>query len=388
MPGPERGANDHKSDSRLEAALRGPETGPGRPPVDRKRTLEDVRPDVRAAARDATRTKARRHLTKAQRAARDRSGNAKVRGPAPTRERNWAQKPADRAKSTPAARARDRVQPEPRWRSNDRELSAEALEREPHYLHGREISLSRAQAEVLNDLGRFRVARPEAIEQHVYAGNPLAKDQIGELKRARLVQEHATHTGQRYLSLTKTGRALAQDMQTDPRQELYSGIKRLPELKHDSAVYEAYQHARQGIEAEGNRVTLVHLDYELKRDVGREAYILAARELRAEHKHIQVLPKEERQAAIKRAAVPVATARDLPADDNGVDYPDLQIEYERPDGTIGRVNVEIVTENYKAADLAAKSGAGFQLYLPADSQGARQGAPRGIHSLAEDVYDF
>ena len=42
---------------------------------------------------------------------------------------------------------------------------------------------------------------------------------------------------------------------------------------------------------------------------------------------------DERRDAIKQAAVPVAADRDIPADEDGVDYPDLQIEYERPDGS-------------------------------------------------------
>ncbi|HXB57219.1 MAG TPA: hypothetical protein VN461_20815 [Vicinamibacteria bacterium] len=372
---------------RTDSHLRGPETpkeGPSRPPVDRKRTLEDVRPDIR----DATRSKPRRHATAAQRQARSRAGHLPIREPERTGDRvpdRYKPRPLQEPDRISAAeRAKGRAQAsQPRRRQTDRQLPDDALK--PYTQDGRELEVTRAQAETIHDLGRFRVARVEAIERHVFADNPVAKDQIAELKRSGLVNEHVSESGQRYLTLSRRGRAL--DIRTDPRQELYSGIKRPAELKHDSAVYEAYQHARQGMEKDGNSITLVRLDYELKRDIGREAYIKAAQDLRAEHKDIQGIPKQERQQAISRAAIPVATARDLPADEDGVDYPDLQIEYERPDGTIGRVNVEIVTENYKAADLAAKSGAGFQLYLPADSQGAR-GSPRGIHSLAEDIYDF
>jgi hypothetical protein len=367
--------------------------GPSRPPADRKRTLEDVRPDVRAAARaaarDATRTKPRRHATAAQRQARSRAGHTTIRAPEPPGDRvpdRYKPRPLEEPnRISTAERAEERAQAtQPRRRRTDRQLPEDALK--PYTQDGRELEITKAQAEAIHDLGRFRVARVEAIERHVFADNPVAKDQIADLKRGGLVNEHISESGQRYLTLSRRGRAL--DIRTDPRQELYAGIKRQAELKHDSAVYEAYQHARQGIEKDGNRTTLVRLDYELKRDLGREAYVKAAQALRAEHKDIQAVPKGERQDAISRAAIPIATARDLPADADGVDYPDLQIEYERPDGTIGRVNVEIVTENYKTADLTAKSGAGFQLYLPADSQGARSGAPLGIHSLAEDIYDF
>jgi hypothetical protein len=384
-------ARNDRTDSH-HRGLETPKEGPSSPPIDRKRTLEDVRPDIRAearaSARDATRSKPRRHATAAQRQARSRAGHRTIRTPEPPGDRvpdRYQPRPFEEPDRTSTAkRAQERAQAsQPRRRQTDRQLPDDALK--PFHRDGRELEVTRAQAETIHDLGRFRVARVEAIERHVFADNPVAKDQIAELKRGGLVNEHISESGQRYLTLSRRGRAL--DIRTDPRQELYAGIKRPAELKHDSAVYEAYQHARQGIEKGDNRITLVRLDYELKRDLGREAYIKAAQDLRAEHKDIQGIPKEERQDAIKRAAIPLAAARELPADADGVDYPDLQIEYERPDGTIGRVNVEIVTENYKAADLAAKSGAGFQLYLPADSQGAR-GSPRGIHSLAEDIYDF
>jgi hypothetical protein len=88
----------------------------------------------------------------------------------------------------------------------------------------------------------------------------------------------------------------------------------------------------------------------------------------------------------------VAAAREIPADEDGVDYPDLQIEYERPDGTIGRSNVEVVTEHYHEATLAAKDAAGFHLYLPVDSfalRGDKSGrAPRSVHSLAEELFEM
>ena len=46
-----------------------------------------------------------------------------------------------------------------------------------------------------------------------------------------------------------------------------------------------------------------------------------------------------------------------------VQYPDAQLEFLEPDGlTRGHVNIEVVSENYRAADIAAKAAAGFQMH--------------------------
>ena len=44
-------------------------------------------------------------------------------------------------------------------------------------------------------------------------------------------------------------------------------------------------------------------------------------------------------------------------------YPDAQLEYLEPDGlTRGHVNIEVVSGNYRAADIAAKAAAGFRMH--------------------------
>ena len=53
----------------------------------------------------------------------------------------------------------------------------------------------------------------------------------------------------------------------------------------------------------------------------------------------------------------------LPVRDGKVQYPDAQLEYLEPDGlTRGHVNIEVVSGNYRAADIAAKAAAGFQMH--------------------------
>jgi len=379
-------------DSRPGRDLRGPETS-SRAPSSGARPSPTERQDARGEPRDPTRSKPRRKPTAAQRAARDRTGSRLVRAGSSAKERRDTSRPilSPRERPSASARAKERSPAaEPRL-PPVRELPGGAFERGPCRYDGRGVSLrlTGAQAAALDDIGRFRVVRTDAALRHLFGGDAgPARAQLAELRSAGLVRD----VQERYLTLTHAGRALAAAMQTDPRQQVYAGVKRPRELKHDSAVYDAYQHARRGLEADGNRVTVVRLDYEMKRDIGREAYVAAAKDLRARGQDIQELPQDERRDAIKQAAVPVAAARELPADEDGVDYPDLQIEYERPDGTIGRSNVEVVTEHYHEATLAAKEAAGFQLYLPVDSfalRGDKSGrAPRSVHSLAEELFEI
>ena len=46
--------------------------------------------------------------------------------------------------------------------------------------------------------------------------------------------------------------------------------------------------------------------------------------------------------------------------------PDLQIEYEIPDQSITRVNLELTTADYRPGQLADKARAGFTLYSHGD----------------------
>ena len=56
----------------------------------------------------------------------------------------------------------------------------------------------------------------------------------------------------------------------ESEQELYSGIKKVRELRHDTALYEVYQAKAQEIEEAGGKIKRVVLDYELKRKLNRD----------------------------------------------------------------------------------------------------------------------
>ena len=248
--------------------------------------------------------------------------------------------------------------------------------------------LSPAQERVLGDLGRFRVAREDAITRTVFGDSERAARQIEDLERNGLVR--GLHQNDAiYLSLTPAGRDVLAASQPG-RTNIHTGIPRPAQARHDAAAYDAYQHAERAIRAEGGTVRRVRLEEDLKAEIRREAYISAAKALRTSGLDIKTVTDPERNLAIREATAPLARAQGLPVDEEGgVIYPDMQLEIDRPDGTVGRTNVEVVTEHYGADSVAAKHSAGFQLYLPPASSGARSGGGGvSVQPLAEELLDF
>ena len=102
------------------------------------------------------------------------------------------------------------------------------------------------------------------------------------------------------------------------------------------------------IEGRGARLRRVRTDAELKAEINSRSE--AAR------------GGGGRDAA-DRARLKAAEELHLPVQDGKVQYPDAQLEYLEPDGlTRGHVNIEVVSGNYRAADIAAKAAAGFQMH--------------------------
>ena len=75
----------------------------------------------------------------------------------------------------------------------------------------------------------------------------------------------------------------------------------------------------------------------------------------------------------------VADANHLAVVNGAIPLPDLQIEYLDAQGEVGRVNLELTTEHYRGAQMAAKAAAGFKLYAAGGSSGRyRATHDRGI----------
>ena len=73
----------------------------------------------------------------------------------------------------------------------------------------------------------------------------------------------------------------------------------------------------------------------------------------------------EEQARCKHE---IAEEHGLKVIDGRVVIPDLRLEYETPDHEQSRVDLEVVTGNYRSDGLSAKARAGFRMYASAADQ--------------------
>ena len=100
------------------------------------------------------------------------------------------------------------------------------------------------------------------------------------------------------------------------------------------------------IQRQGGKITKVRLDFELKGAVNRD------REAAGK------LPEGQRRAWLKT----VVEQRGLTIKGGTIQLPDIQIDYETPEGTIAHANIELVSENYRGDAIRSKAGAGFKVY--------------------------
>ena len=205
-------------------------------------------------------------------------------------------------------------------------------------------------------MGLYRAVSYKDLSDKHFDGHPFAtRRMVTQMKQAGLIEEHEATGPQgntfKVLTATERGKGAAQraavDAGLDPEQRTWSGIVKPAELSHDTAVYRAAQDERARIEAEGGRVTRVRIDAELK------AVVATATE------KARAAGGDRAADDAKRAA---AQELGLPMQDDHVMYPDAQLEIEDADGISGRVNVEIASDHYHAAAIAAKAGAGFAMH--------------------------
>ena len=261
---------------------------------------------------------------------------------------------ADRARQE---RAGHRATPDPQTRTTGHRREHAARAHDPEVRHRPRRSRTERTRDAVADVGLYRaVSYTDLSDQH-FDGHPYAtRRSVNHMIRAGLIEEHEA-TGPQgntftVLTATERGRDAAQRAAVDaghvPEQQTWSGIVKPAELSHDTAVYRAALDERARIEAAGGRVVRVRIDAELKATVAT-----ATEKARAEG-------GDRAAHEAKRTA-----AHDLGlhvVNHDQVLYPDAQLEIEDADGVSGRVNVEIVSDHYHAAAIAAKAGAGFAMH--------------------------
>jgi DNA-binding MarR family transcriptional regulator len=240
-------------------------------------------------------------------------------------------------------------------------------QRTPIHTPDRTYQLRHSEVQMLAAIGAFRV-----VDVNDFRANDRWHGDVDHLRQEGLIDVvPRTLDGRQatVLTLTTQGRELlAQNQRALPpasRQAFYAGIVKPRELAHDVRVYRAYAAAVARLTPRGANVRRVVLDYELKREYQR--FLQANNRT---HRRSSGRPDQSETEIREWAA-----AHHLAVVDQHVQFPDVRIEYERPDGRLEREDVEVTTANYSGRQMAGKSAAGFTMH--ASQAGRLGGAKRG-----------
>ena len=243
--------------------------------------------------------------------------------------------------------------------------------REPVAVGTRTVDLRASEVRILATVGAFRHVPARDLEGTISRRDAWRGD-LQHLADQRLVDRASVIIGGRaevVVTLTRDGRDLlnAHLHAGDGRaQTYYAGLVKPRELAHDAQLYRLFQTDAAKLEAAGHHITRIVLDHELK--------ALYARGIGLE--------REGGRAA--REELDVDAALDLPMVDGHVQFPDLRIEYETPDGRLEHRDLELVTAHYSRGQLAAKARAGFTCYRfggRRSGSGSSAGTPYDPHLL-------
>jgi hypothetical protein len=210
-------------------------------------------------------------------------------------------------------------------------------------IRGRERSyrLNEHELATLKTVGTFRAVNAKDIPE----------DDVKNLIASGLMQKDTVYPQRDWaaldvLVLSREGEEIVSGQQPqEDRQRFHSGLVKVNELEHDTAIYPAYLDAAREIEAAGGWVERVVLDYELKSVINSEMNRGGS---------VSGEARDERKAKL-------AKELDLEIVDGKLPLPDLRIEYIDENGERQHEDIEIVSRHYHGAHLAGKSAAGFKL---------------------------
>lgn len=277
-------------------------------------------------------------------------------------------------------------------RQNPREVLVQDLDlprgraRERVRVHTRTYGLRGSEVRALATVGAFRVVPAEDLREATGRTTTARTGDLYRLREAGLVRTIPYGAGRdrtTLVVLTEEGRELLETHRRPadgPRQTFYAGLVKPREVPHDSHVYRAYLRSADRLVSSGSRIRRVVLDYELKRDYQR---FLQDRNRR--HRH----PNADEWVHFRNAEE-WARGHHLPYDDGHVQFPDVRIEFERPDGRFEVEDVEVWTPHYRGAFAQAKAAAGFARYRSGGrgvigSRSGRRGGASLDPRLAEEL---
>jgi hypothetical protein len=224
-----------------------------------------------------------------------------------------------------------------------------------YHLRGSEIDL-------LERAGRFRSVFVEDLKAASPDESRWSTD-LRSLERQGLI-ELRTITRLRHqetadvIAVTLAGRELLEHHRepSDDPQQYYGGWVKPSEVWHDSSLFRMCHEVESELEQDGSRIRRVVLDDELKADAFR-----ALQEGRHQGRADVDLKAE------------IAEQLELHLDEEQFVFPDVRLEVEDRDGAMRNVDLELVTEHYRAAGISSKGGAGFRMFRASSSN--RGGTP-------------
>lgn len=244
------------------------------------------------------------------------------------------------------------------------------LDREPVSVDGERYDLRGSEVRTLATVGAFRVIPVDDLRDVEGSPGDRWHGDLEHLREQGLIRHVAAvdrDNGTDLVSLTNAGRNLLEVHRIrdhEPGQAFSVGPARERELSHDAQLYCAYLKVAERLVDEGARVERVTLEHDLKRDY--QQFLQEPNRGRSDSDGRPARsPDEVRQWAEERELAYV----------NGrVQFPDLQIEHEWPDGRREIENVEVLTPHYRGQHVSGKASAGFTMVR---AMGVRAGGRAG-----------
>jgi DNA-binding MarR family transcriptional regulator len=223
------------------------------------------------------------------------------------------------------------------------------------HAHGEDYHLRGSEVRALATIGAFRVVAADDLRDGHGRPGDIRHGDLERLRKAGLIRAVAPlDRGARtvIVTLTERGREVLESHRSRGAangQTFYAGAVKTRELSHDAQLYRAYERVAERLQAQGARIERVVLDYELKRE-----YQQFLQERNRNRSDSDGRPDRTRDE-IKQWAL----EHDLPVVNERVQFPDFQVEYERPDGRREVENVEVTTIHYRGMHASGKATAGF-----------------------------
>lgn len=281
---------------------------------------------------------------------------------------------------------RERPSRDPRDAFTDGLDPPHGRERETVLLGNEAYDLRGSEIRTLATVGAFRIVAVDDLRDACDEPAALWKGDLRNLRANGLITtvapaERDSRTP--VITLTDRGRQLLEAHRVpdhEPAQEFHAGVLRTREIAHDTQVYRAFERSAERQAERDARILRVVLEQDLKREYQR--FLQEPNRGRA-----------DADGRVKRTAEEVRTwaeEHDLHVRDGHVQFPDLRLELEMPDGRREIEDIEVTTLHYRGLQASGKASAGFTRYRSSGGRiggrGGRSASRRGPDPhLAEEV---